>query len=398
MKVSWFAAAALLFQTVSSPIRTATVDGTVLDAGSGEPVSGARVQLFRAASVGVGSNLKGQTLSLEDLQPYSATTEQDGRFRFANVQPGEYRLLALREGGYVPGEYGQRSATGYGTSFVLTPGQDMSRVRLVVTPTGAIAGRVYDRDGSVGRWQVQALRPIYRDGQRTLTIVQAVQTDDRGEYRLFWLPPGSYYVMARPFTDHNPTPVGADRPLVNPVQIREPIRGGSIEQASPPVVRSRTLPDGDVVDEVQLPIYYPGTTDERAASKIDLRAGANAEGFDLAVTTGVQRARRIRGVVVANGLPVAAAEVLGIAQHSSASLAVPSGQSAGDGSFEITGSVPGSYLVFARTNAGATGAVAVEVGDSDVDQVVIPIVADIRLTGTFIIEGQSRNGRESGSL
>ena len=217
-------------------------------------------------------------------------TAQDGRFSFENVKPGEYRLVALRSGGYVPGEFGQRSATGLGISFELSAGQQMRGVQLVLTPTGSISGRVYDRDGPVGKLQVQALRPIYRDGQRTLTIVQSVQTDDRGEYRLFWLPPGRYYVTAKPFNDGGAgRPAGPTRPSSSGVHISEPMRVGTFEQASSPVVTSRTLPSGEVIEETQVSVYYPGTTDVSAAARIDLRPGASADGLDIAVTTGAVR-------------------------------------------------------------------------------------------------------------
>ncbi len=102
----------------------------------------------------------------------------------------------------------------------------MRGLQLVLTPTGSIAGRVYDRDGPVGKLQVQALRPIYRDGHRALTIVQSVQTDDRGEYRLFWLPPGRYYVTAKPFNDRGAGfSTGPDTVITSAVHISEPIRG-----------------------------------------------------------------------------------------------------------------------------------------------------------------------------
>jgi hypothetical protein len=41
---------------------------------------------------------------------------------------------------------------------------------------------------------VQALKQIYADGEPALQLVQTVTTDDRGDYRLFGLEPGKYYV------------------------------------------------------------------------------------------------------------------------------------------------------------------------------------------------------------
>ena len=47
---------------------------------------------------------------------------------------------------------------------------------------------------------VQALKATYPDGKRVLKPVQTAITNDLGEYRLFWLPPGSYFVSALPYS------------------------------------------------------------------------------------------------------------------------------------------------------------------------------------------------------
>ncbi|MEP7309422.1 MAG: carboxypeptidase-like regulatory domain-containing protein [Acidobacteriota bacterium] len=388
MNVAHLAVVALLAQTSSAPQPPATV----IHSGTGQPLPGARVQLFRVRAQGPQSTAPpvgrdNQPPGFDEV-PHSATTAQDGRFVFDQVKPGEYRLVATRSGGYVPGEYGQRSATGLGISFELSAGQQMRNVQLLLTPTAAISGRVYDREGPVGKLQVQALKPVYRDGQRMLTIVQSVQTDDRGEYRLFWLPPGSYYITARPFTgrDANQTIISSG------VHISEPLRVGTFEQASSPVITSRTLSSGEVMEETQVPVYYPGRTDVGAATRIDLRSGSSADGVDIALTTGVVRTRRIRGVVLANGQPVAAAGLTAIPRTGDPSLLIPSGQTTADGSFDIAGVVPGAYFVFARTNPGMTGGLALQVGDADVDNLVIPVTSGARVTGRFVIDGRARSG------
>jgi len=38
------------------------------------------------------------------------------------------------------------------------------------------------------------LKAIYTEGQLALTPVLSARTDDLGEYHLFWLPPGRYYL------------------------------------------------------------------------------------------------------------------------------------------------------------------------------------------------------------
>lgn len=367
----------------------AAVDGIVVDARSGQPLSGAKVQLFRPLLQNRPNREDRVPLpgadppDLDDDTPYSATTRQDGRFVFDNVKPGEYRLVAAHAGGYVPAEYGQRSPRGAGISFPVAAGQKVQGVQLVLTPTGAISGRVYDRDGPAGKLQIQALKPVYRDGQRTLTIVQSVQTNDRGEYRLFWLPPARYYITARPFDD-------AAFPATH---INEPSRSGTFEQASNPVVTSRTLPSGEIVEETQLPVYYPGTTEIASAVPVDLAGGANAEAVDILITTPPVRTRHVRGIVVANGEPTAAA-ISAVPRIPGPAPLIANGRAAADGAFDVTGVAPGAYFLMARTNAGLTGALTIQISDADIDSLVIPVSKGVRLTGRFRIDGQARNGAD----
>ncbi len=118
----------------------------------------------------------------------SARTEDDGKFAFQNVRPGPYRLAVTHAGYFRPPMLVRVAA-----------GEPVKDVQLSMSPTGAIAGRIFDSNGEpLGNADVQALRASYARGIRSLMPVQSVQTNDLGEYRLFWLPPGRYYVMAQP--------------------------------------------------------------------------------------------------------------------------------------------------------------------------------------------------------
>src|SRR5258708_8572099 len=60
---------------------------------------------------------------------------------------------------------------------------------------GVITGAVLEEDGEpLVRALVSVQRYQYVQGQRQLTPAGADQTDDRGQYRVFGLPPGDYYV------------------------------------------------------------------------------------------------------------------------------------------------------------------------------------------------------------
>src|SRR5262249_23104228 len=147
------------------------------------------------------------------------------------------------------------------------------------------------------------------------TIVQSVQTDDRGEYRLFWLAPGRYYVSARP--DIPELPADMRNPLSNGVavvHITEPSRFGSYEEGSTPIVRKRRLKSGEVIEETYLPVYYPGTVEAQSSSAVPVSAGTTTGGVDISVGTGLVPVRHIRGRVIntANGQPLARANISAI--------------------------------------------------------------------------------------
>jgi hypothetical protein len=71
-----------------------SIEGFVVEVGTSTPVAGARVNMF------------GETAASGGLQ--TTTADASGRFVISNVAPGRYRIAALR-GGYVPGQYGERS-------------------------------------------------------------------------------------------------------------------------------------------------------------------------------------------------------------------------------------------------------------------------------------------------
>src|SRR5438477_3459359 len=115
----------------------------------------------------------------------TTTTEIDGRFVFRNVRPGRYRLVTTRPG-YVRRPIG----------VTVTAGRT-EEVQLSLTATGAISGRVVGASGEpLGNIDVSALKPSFQNGRRVLGVVQSVRTNDRGEYRLFWLAPSRYLLRA----------------------------------------------------------------------------------------------------------------------------------------------------------------------------------------------------------
>jgi Carboxypeptidase regulatory-like domain len=352
--------AMLLFQAgAARPQERSSVSGYIVKMGTGEPVSKAIVTL---------SAFNGGR-----QQSYTATTTTSGQFSFQNLESGQYRLSATRNG-YARMEYGARSPNKPGLPLVLSAGQKLTDVVLQIMPAGTIAGRVFDRDGEpLANVSVEALRYSYQEGQRVMNQVQTARTNDLGEYRIFWLQPGQYFVSATP-PDNKRTPVLNDGP--------------------------------DDAAAGYVPVYYPGTTDSQSAAPINLSPGIVFSGVDLTVAT--VRTVRVQGRVIngVNGQPAQNANIMLLPVQRTAGgfrggVRNPGNQRNrinNQGTFDIRGVVPGSYELVAvvnERNNRMSARLPLEVGASDIQNVSLIVSPGFTLTGRLSIEGQASSGANS---
>jgi hypothetical protein len=225
----------------------ASIEGVVLRGGSGEPLARAQVTLLR-----IGDGTSDQE---SRPAPPSTTSGTDGRFVFRNLDPGAYRIAVARNG-YARQEYGQRVFGGQGTVVTLAAGQSMRGIAFQLTPTGAVTGVVKDGSGEplVGA-HVQLLRSGYNaTGQRTVQAAGGDRTNDRGEYRVYWVTPGRYYVAVSGAAPGRSVPAPGGVGSVN-----------------------------EIVERRYPTSYYPGTTDVAQASVVDVAPGAELTTVDVVV-------------------------------------------------------------------------------------------------------------------
>jgi carboxypeptidase family protein len=347
-----------------------SITGVVTKRPGGEPGAGALIRLLNEAPA----------IGVFDGGPRGAapmtTAAADGSFVITGVDPGRHWLVATLPG-YLPVEYGQRGPTGTGMPFDVSPGQRLA-IGLALWPTSGISGRVVDADGDpIGRVQVLALRQVYDGGKPALTIAQTVITNDRGEYRMFWLTPGSYRVAARVFEAASVTPA---------VNIGPSRRFGTTEQATAPILRRRTLENGVATEEVLIPIYSPSTPDPQLSTLVTLAPGESASGIDVQLTGNRVRSHHVRGFVqgaTPSGRPAPQARVFVVPRAVSPIPAIAGVMVRPDGSFDIPGVPAGSYTAYLGDGAAAT---RIEVGDSDLDNVVLTETIGIEIKGHLTVE------------
>jgi hypothetical protein len=366
MITSFVAFLVVLFQGAPA----ASLQGRVIEAGGQTALPRVSIELQRVGAADA---------------PVIASTSEEGRFAFANLVPGQYRLTAMRSG-YVPGEYGQRKPSGPGVTLTLTAGQQIRDVQIVLTSSSAISGRILFPTGKpVVNAEVMAMKASFQDGRRVLTLVQTARTNDLGEYRLYWLTPGKYYISSMPW-DGRPISGGvvmnATAPRAAVDMARMTVLAGDTARA--PLGFQPGAPPSDT--EAWVPMYFPGTANEEAASVIDLAAGANVRGIDLVIAP--IKPRRIRGTVVdALGQPAPNAQIFRSLNSPPSNAFSTEMVDPVRGIFDIRGVVPGGYTLLAISGDRA-GKLVLDVGDTDLEDIRIPLAAPISLTGRLSIDGR----------
>lgn len=154
-----------------------TIQGMILEFGSGLPLARARVYLEVVEGTGV-------------RRVASLYTQRGGQFSFGEQPDGLYMVSAERES-YALAQSGQRRPEGFGTPFAVAK-ESSQFVELRLHKLGVITGTIRDENG-VGLPGVRVLAYA-----RRLPLRSAAQatSDDRGVYRLHGLTPGKYWVRS----------------------------------------------------------------------------------------------------------------------------------------------------------------------------------------------------------
>jgi protocatechuate 3,4-dioxygenase beta subunit len=241
--------ATLLFAfAVAGWAQPAEVTGRVVSSLNGQPLAGALVTLR-------GTDDAGQT--------YICETGSNGRFSITGVVPGTYEANPAKDG-YGPKAGATRSPKDF-PPVTVEAGKPVAPLDLRMVPEGVIAGRIVDSDGVPARRSfIELLQYGYSGGKRQLRIVHGTQTDDRGEYRFFYIAPGKYFLRARP---------GPQRQFVG--------RGERVGTG---------LEEGGVVT------YYPGSADAARATELQLAPGLEMDGIDVRLLS--ERMYSIRGRIL----------------------------------------------------------------------------------------------------
>jgi protocatechuate 3,4-dioxygenase beta subunit len=191
-------------------------------------------------------------------RPVTTLTDGSGHFSFRDLAAGRYTVRAELDG-YFAAPLNGSAPTSLTKTINLHEGKTNPPEDLVMVKGSVIAGRIRDPNGQpISGMNVSAYRVTYTNGRKIWSVFVQKPTDDRGEYRIYYLFPGEYYVGVTPRTP------------------------GAIP--GPQDSWART--------------FYPGATDPGAAMPIEIKDGSEVTGADISIQTISASSFKISGVAV----------------------------------------------------------------------------------------------------
>jgi hypothetical protein len=352
-------------QQETGQASTGTIRGIVVREGTSEPIPDVQILIRGAAAANPGLPGGGRQVppngpARPATSQLSAITDSGGHFVIEGVPAGQQTLAAQREG------YFGVSVNGIApvavTTSVRVTAQQSTEARLTMVPGAAISGRITTANGSpASEASVEVLRIAYQNGEPVLQLAGMRQTDDRGEYRVFRIPPGDYFlaVSARPAGARGvvPVPSAPLNPQALPVRTFYPKATTVVSAVRFPVSA------GDEVRgmDIQIQTVVGATVSGRVVSQLPANApNAGTPRASNATVTLVPRDRNTQ-VDARLGLSV------------SASIASPN-----DGAFQLSNVPPGEYDLYASLPDPSAGPAA-----------ALPILAGV-LVGEAPVTGEFR--------
>ena len=318
-------------QPVAQDPAKARLEGRVLNSVTNEPLRKARLTL---------------QLNAAALTTYPATSDAMGKFIFANIDPGDYEL-AVRHDGFAPLVLGAKRPLLFGA------GDRKSDFQVRLVPYGSISGNVLDEDGDPLR-NIAVAAVIYRytSSGRELEEARTAASNDLGEYRIFDLPAGKYFLK-----------VGQ---------------------------RSINLSAKAEDSEAYGSVFYPGFSQITGAIVQEVAPGAQLRNLNFNLRKIHYATLRGRVVAPPNATGVNAGMMVVNENSSSSSLIGTKGK---DFQFEFFGVAPGSIYLTGRyvlDGLQYRTVVPIDVGDSDIEGIELRPGAPMEVVGHVRTVGETK--------
>ena len=324
-----------------APQSTSSIEGTVKRGGLSEPLGGVEISL----------------LATTGPARFRTISDPQGQFLFENVPLGQYRVQAARDGYF---SYPQGQALPAMVATLKIDSAQTQQLVINLVPGAVIGGLITDPAGKpLPGVAVSAMKLQYDEGRPAFGVGPLPKTtNDRGEYRLFWFPPGEYYIRAE-------------------------------------------YPNGP--NNLAGRAYYPGTMNSTLAVPVTIRGGESLDGLNFAIPTA--NAIRISGHIADEGavpatgvrtfylLPRDGGPVEVYPPEFSNALNPLAGEQLSEFLLNVRGVSPGSYdlapFFIDRSNTFHSGRTTIQIGEDNLENVIARIHPNVDVTGRFVIEGSS---------
>ena len=307
------------------------------------------------AGVKVSITMSGDALSGAGSK-LSAVTDDQGRFRMSNLRPTTYFVWP-----FVPA-FVVAEATGIdpqGKSVTVVEGEAAEDINFTLTRGGVITGKITDSTGRAVADERVRILPVQAHLRRLVSSVYPnindIRTDDRGIYRGYGLPAGSYKVAV----------------------------GDPQFAAMTSTNGRRFYPE----------TFHPDVIDEAKAQIVELTEGGEANGVDISVVrplAGYSASGRF--VDSKSGQPVPDVGFgLTVLSDKGTSRGFVSlrGSATRNGLFQIDNLPPGTYAVSvlggSTEHYGASESFTIR--DSDVSDIEIKTSRGSMISGSVVVEG-----------
>ena len=318
-----------------TPKHKCSIEGTVVNSVTGEPVKKARVHL---GSLGAPRSI-----------PYAATTDASGHFLLIELDAGRYHLEAFREG------YSNPSFTSVRT-YTLEPGQELKDIVLKLSPVGVVSGRILDEDGDpVSNVKVECVKFRYLDGVRQLIGEGQATTNDLGDFRLSVSTAGKYEIRA--------TPPGTETYGVHERPIGQ-VNGKPLQ-----------------AEQEYVPTYYPRSANPSTASPIEVAPGTQISGVNINLIRAATA--RIKGRVKAEAALILEQTAIELDGWNVERMYANVDSKGG---FQFNGVLPGSYFLRAVGDKGYGARVPVDIGDQNIEGIELTLQPPATIQGRVVFE------------
>ena len=311
---------------------TAVLRGRVVATDSGQPLRRAQVRI-------VAGDIRENRMT---------TTDAEGRYEFKEVAAARYSIT-VQKGSYVSLQYGQQRPFEAGKPLEVLDGQTIEKIDFALPRGGVITGRILDEFGEpLSDAQVAAMRYQTISGRRRLvTAGRPAMTNDIGEFRLFAIPPGQYYLSAT---------------LRNLNMI-----GDSDDRSG------------------YAPTYYPGSASIAEAHRITIAVAQIVNDVSMALMP--TRTARVSGTAVdSQGRPMNGMVMAVPKSDMTLMMIGPPGQIRPDGSFSVNGLAPGTYTLNVQGPDAEMASAEVSVNGDDITGLRLVGSRPSVLSGRIIVD------------